>query len=189
VSDATATGIARLILVAGSASVIAYGVLRRGRQPRVYGRSPLQLTPFAALLQVSLLGWHPIALVTPAPYDAVVRPLGLAAMLAGGTFGAWAALSMGRYWDAAISALPDHRVVESGPFRLVRHPIYLGVITLFIGAALATADPIGAAAAASSIPLFVARARAEERFLADRVGERYRAYAERVPMLLPWPRP
>jgi protein-S-isoprenylcysteine O-methyltransferase Ste14 len=79
-----------------------------------------------------------------------------------------------------------HRVVDTGPYCLVRHPIYSGLIL----AALATALMFGEAAAVAGFAAMVLgcwiKARLEERFLRQELGlEAYDAYAARVGMLFP----
>jgi protein-S-isoprenylcysteine O-methyltransferase Ste14 len=182
--DGTATAATRLLVLAGVAGVLTR-FLMRSRHPRVYARSSLQVAPAVAWLAVALLAWHPVSLDTPGVYDAIARPVGVAAMAFGGAFSAWAAVHMGRYWDVTISALSDHRVVDDGPFGVVRHPIYLGVISFLVGGPLAIADPVAALFCLGAVLVFLSRARAEERFLEERLGEAYLAYARRVPMLLP----
>lgn len=132
-----------------------------------------------------MLFWHPLVVPTPSWYDAVLRPAGLGLILLSGVFVLWAYARLGRYWDASISVLRDHRVVDDGPFAVVRHPVYLGLILFLAGGALLVADPLVAAVTAVVAVLMLFRARAEERFLEERLGDEYRDYARRVPMLLP----
>jgi len=99
----------------------------------------------------------------------------------------WARIVMGRLWAPLVSRTADHRIIDSGPFGIVRHPIYTGLI----GAALATAAARGQATALIGVALaafgFWVKARLEEAFLRDQLGaEAYDAYARRVPMLIPF---
>jgi protein-S-isoprenylcysteine O-methyltransferase Ste14 len=152
---------------------------------RVRSRSPWQLASLVMVGAVIVLFWHPLPVDPPAWYDRVARPLGLAAMLAAGSLVTWAYVRLGPYWDGLISALPDHRIVQDGPFGLVRHPVYLGLSVYLAGGALLEADPVVGAVAVVTALVVALRAREEERFLEERLGDEYRAYARRVPMLLP----
>jgi protein-S-isoprenylcysteine O-methyltransferase Ste14 len=113
---------------------------------------------------------------------------GLAALtLAGLVFSWWARLHIGALWSGFVGRKADHRVVDTGPYRLVRHPIYTGLLA----AALAMALIKGTAAAIAGLALVTAgiwlKARLEERFLRDELGaETYDAYRRRTPMLLPF---
>jgi protein-S-isoprenylcysteine O-methyltransferase Ste14 len=114
-----------------------------------------------------------------------------AATLAGLLFTWWARIHLGRLWSGGtITRKEGHHIIATGPYGLVRHPIYTGLIA----ALLATAAAQGTAAALLGWALVAlglcARAFAEERFLADELGaEAYARYRRRVPMLIPLTRP
>ena len=98
----------------------------------------------------------------------------------------WARLHLGRLWSASVTRKADHRIVDSGPYALVRHPIYTGVIL----AAAATAALKGSAGALLGLALMVLafwiKARLEERFLGAELGEAaYDDYRRRTGMLFP----
>lgn len=106
--------------------------------------------------------------------------------LAGILFAWWARIHLGCLWSAAITRKEDHRVVDSGPYALVRHPIYSGLIAAIAATAAAEGTPdalLGAALVACGLWL---KARIEERFLTAELGADYRRYRRRVPMLLPF---
>ena len=183
-NEADATTLARAFVVLGAATVLVrYALLAPGRRER--SRSRLQLVSFAEVGAVWSVSWHPVVVATPEWYDVALRPLGIALMLVAGLLVSWAYVLMGRYWDAAISVREDHRVVDDGPFAVVRHPVYLGLILFLGGGALLLADPLVGLVALATTVLLVFRARAEERFLEEHLGDAYREYERRVPMLLP----
>jgi len=107
--------------------------------------------------------------------------------LAGVLFSWWARIHLGRLWSSAITRKEDHRVVDTGPYAWVRHPIYTGLIAAIFATAVAegTASALaGAALVASGLWL---KARTEERFLVVELGvDAYGAYCRRVPMLVPF---
>ena len=108
---------------------------------------------------------------------------------AGLLFTWWARISLGSLWSGSVSRKVDHTVIESGPYRLVRHPIYTGLIL----AAVAQGVLIGMAANLAGAFImafgFWLKARLEERFLSQELGEAaYAEYRRRTPMLVPfWP--
>lgn len=111
--------------------------------------------------------------------------VGVAAL--GFAFCWWARIHLGRLWSGRITRKEGHRVVDTGPYGIVRHPIYTGLLI----AALATAIERGTALAAIGFALLVTgywmKARLEERFLREQLGAAdYDAYARRVPMLVPF---
>lgn len=118
-------------------------------------------------------------------YDGAYALAGLA--LAGILFAWWARIHLGRLWSGAITRKQDHRVVDTGPYAVVRHPIYTGLIvaTLATVAAAATGTAI-AGGVLIGCGLWL-KARAEERFLMAELGPAdYDAYRRRVPMLVPF---
>jgi protein-S-isoprenylcysteine O-methyltransferase Ste14 len=110
--------------------------------------------------------------------------------LAGILFAWWARIHLGRLWSGTITRKEDHRVVDSGPYALVRHPIYTGLIVALFATAAAQATVtsfLGAGLIAFGLWL---KARMEERFLSAELGaDAYGAYRRRVPMLVPFLRP
>jgi protein-S-isoprenylcysteine O-methyltransferase Ste14 len=106
---------------------------------------------------------------------------------AGFAFTWWARLHLGRLWSGNVGRKANHRVVDTGPYAIVRHPIYTG-ITL---AAIATAAMRGTIEGWLGVGVLTlgwyVKARLEERFLREQLGaEAYGAYASRVPMLVPF---
>jgi protein-S-isoprenylcysteine O-methyltransferase Ste14 len=99
----------------------------------------------------------------------------------------WARLHLGRLWSSAVSRKEDHRIVDTGPYAFIRHPIYTGLITALLATALAEATVtaiFGAALIACGLWL---KARSEERFLTAELGPNvYGSYCRRVPMLVPF---
>jgi protein-S-isoprenylcysteine O-methyltransferase Ste14 len=108
-------------------------------------------------------------------------------LLSGFAFAWWARLHLGRFWSSGITRKEGHELVNTGPYALVRHPIYTGLI----GAVLATAAAeatwfslLGGALMALGLWL---KAALEERFLREEFGPAaYDAYRRRVPMLIPF---
>lgn len=111
----------------------------------------------------------------------------VALTVAGFAFCWWARLHLGRLWSGLVGRKAEHRIVDTGPYALVRHPIYTGLIGVVLAMAAlkgTTAALLGAAAVVVSLWL---KARLEEGFLRSELGaESYDAYRSRTPMLLPW---
>jgi protein-S-isoprenylcysteine O-methyltransferase Ste14 len=108
---------------------------------------------------------------------------------AGFAFAWWARLTLGELWAGTVSRKQDHKIIQHGPYAIVRHPIYTGMLA----AAFALAIQIGMLANLVGAALlsvgFWMRARSEERFLSSELGEgAYANYCRRTPMLTPfWP--
>jgi protein-S-isoprenylcysteine O-methyltransferase Ste14 len=139
--------------------------------------------------------WVPyaVAALRPGPEVPVpeaLRWLGLALIAGGPLFMTWAAATLGRHFDMEIVVHGAHEVVSSGPYALVRHPIYAGMALHFVGMALATGDLVFMLGTLLvSFPALYQRAAAEEDLLRRELGPAYADYARSVPMLVPFPRP
>ena len=99
----------------------------------------------------------------------------------------WARIELGHLWSSAITYKEKHRLVDTGPYALVRHPIYTGIITALLATAATEATLLALLGAVLiAIGLWV-KARAEERFLLTELGpDAYESYRRRVPMLVPF---
>jgi protein-S-isoprenylcysteine O-methyltransferase Ste14 len=81
-------------------------------------------------------------------------------------------------------------MITAGPYRLVRHPIYSGLLLSVFATAVLFSTGAAVAGAAAIVVAVVVKARIEEQFLRSELGdERYASYARRVPMLVPFTRP
>ncbi len=110
-----------------------------------------------------------------------------AVMLAGLAFAWWARIHLGRLWSSAITRKEDHRIVDTGPYALVRHPIYTGLIVALLATAAVDATATALIGAALVIFGLWLKARSEERFLLLELGaDAYGSYCRRVPMLVPF---
>jgi protein-S-isoprenylcysteine O-methyltransferase Ste14 len=98
----------------------------------------------------------------------------------------WARVYLGKLWSAGVSRKEGHRVVDTGPYGIVRHPIYSGAILAAFAFAVARATPLGILMALVFTAFFTWKARVEERFLQEELGPAYDEYRRRVPMLVPF---
>ena len=102
-------------------------------------------------------------------------------------FAWWARLHLGQLWSAFVTRKADHRIVDTGPYGIVRHPIYTGIIAAAIALALVKGTVIAFAGALLAAFGFWVKARLEEGFLREQLGaEAYDGYRRRVPMLVPF---
>jgi len=107
--------------------------------------------------------------------------------IAGFAFAWWARLTIGTLWSSGVTRKADHRIVDTGPYGLVRHPIYTGLIVSAFATAFVPLTPLTLVGASLVTVGFYLKGRLEEGFLRAELGrEVYDAYARRVPMLVPW---
>jgi protein-S-isoprenylcysteine O-methyltransferase len=113
--------------------------------------------------------------------------LGIALVLAGVALRARAIVTLGRYFRREVTIEPGQRLVRSGPYRLLRHPSYAGILISFTGLGLAFGSWVSAAVAlvvvlAGMLP----RIRVEERALAEAFGPEYADYARSTARIVPF---
>jgi protein-S-isoprenylcysteine O-methyltransferase Ste14 len=108
---------------------------------------------------------------------------------AGLLFTWWARIHLGQLWSDRVVKKAGHYVVATGPYRLVRHPIYSGLILAAFATAIAKGTSFAMLGAVILTLAFYLKARREERFLRAELGHSaYDAYARRTPMLVPFVR-
>ena len=137
------------------------------------------------ILQVVLFA---VILVVPRIPDMILpmwlRALGALILVAGGIFGTWGIIALGKNLTAVPKPIEGGQLVTSGPYAFVRHPIYTGVILGTLGWALLRSNLIGVALAVAAFLFFDLKSRQEERWLTDAYAG-YPEYQRRVRKLIP----
>ena len=112
---------------------------------------------------------------------------GIVLMVGGIAFRQWAIAVLGRFFSMAVRVQKDQTVVDSGPYRYVRHPSYTGLFMIFVGLGLAL-QSWGAVLVLGLIFTIVwgYRIRVEERVLIAQLGEAYVSYSRRTKRLIPY---
>ena len=98
----------------------------------------------------------------------------------------WARYLLGGNWSASVTVKEDHQIVRDGPYRLVRHPIYTGILVAFAGSALARGEWRGLLAVAIAALALWRKLRVEERWLAEEFGAAYAEYCRTTWALIPF---
>ncbi len=127
------------------------------------------------------------------PLTIIVLPpswgTGLAGILlcAGGLiFALWARRTLGANWSGIVTLKQDHELVTRGPYRYVRHPIYTGMLAMFLGTALASGRLGGLLGFAFGFAAIWVKLRQEEALMLRHFCDQYRAYRARVKALIPF---
>jgi protein-S-isoprenylcysteine O-methyltransferase Ste14 len=145
--------------------------------------------PVVANFMASGLFFPSLLFFAASPQAAIALPLALPGCLlalAGAALVLRSRAELGPAWSFAPEADQDTGLVTTGPYRLVRHPIYLGFALLAWGEALAFGSwPALIIVVAGIVPSFAWRAHAEERLLGRTFGEGYALYRQRTSMIIP----
>jgi len=118
----------------------------------------------------------------------VVNAIGLVLFNGAALVILWSHIELGRFWSDQLETLPQHRVIQSGPYAYVRHPLYSSYLVLTIGFFLATANWLVGALMLIYFLTVAARAWKEEAMLITRLGPAYQAYREKTRRFFPFPR-
>lgn len=114
------------------------------------------------------------------------RWTGVALVAIGGVLRLWPVFVLGHRFSGLVAIQPNHRLVTSGIYRIIRNPSYLGLIIGAIGWALAFRSAVGVILALLNLVPLVARMNAEEALLRSQFGAEYEAYFARTWRLIPW---
>lgn len=117
---------------------------------------------------------------------AACTDLGIVLVVAGLAIRWYAIVYLGRFFTVNVAIADDHRLIDTGPYRFVRHPSYTGALLAFFGLGLCLCN--WAALALMCLPTllaFVRRMHIEEGALTAAFGEQYRVYMQRTKRLIP----
>jgi protein-S-isoprenylcysteine O-methyltransferase Ste14 len=114
-----------------------------------------------------------------------IAVFGMLMTLAGVLFACWARVVLGRNWSGVVQVKQDHELIERGPYRYVRHPIYTGLLLAFLGTAVAIGELRGFLAVVIVGVSFWRKLRLEERWMSEQFGTAYADYMRRVKALVP----
>jgi protein-S-isoprenylcysteine O-methyltransferase Ste14 len=108
-------------------------------------------------------------------------------LTAGGLlFTVWARLHLGRNWSGSVTIKKGHELVMSGPYGLVRHPIYTGLLLALLGSTLALGDWRAVLALTLAAGALWRKLWIEERWMRQQFGDAYQTYSQRVAALIPF---
>ena len=94
--------------------------------------------------------------------------------------------TLGKQWAVAARVIEGHELVTTGPFEVVRHPVYSGLLGMLIATAVAISSWLGLILAAALYLVGTElRIRKEERLMRETFGNAYDEYAKEVPALIP----
>ncbi len=167
-----------------SEALIAH-FLRAGRADRTDDRGSLRW--FAIILP---LGWFVAFALAGRPSaffgNAAIYCIGLALIAAGQLLRWWSIATLGRFFTVNVAIRAEHYLINSGPYRYVRHPAYAAVLLVHVGAALCLGNALSLIAL--TLPLIATlmnRMRVEEEVLVAGLGQTYREYMRRTKRLVP----
>ena len=116
-----------------------------------------------------------------------IRCLGVALVVAGLSLRWYSIIHLGRYFTVNVAVAAGQRVVDSVPYRLVRHPSYSGSLIAFLGLGICSENYLSLLVLLLPVTLaFLRRISIEEAALNEALGSDYKAYTARTRRLIPW---
>lgn len=179
-------------------AAIFYGIWRGTQRQagRTSGRTPgwlrskwFYLITTLIFFGISAWGWQPLPLAFSTPARIALLASGAAFYFPGLSLMLWGRLSLGRHYFVSTGTgaqlFQGQPLITHGPYALVRHPMYLGLMAASIGSLLLYQTWTALLYTVFS-PFILLRARREEQALAAEFGESWHEYCNRVPMLFPF---
>src|SRR5436309_11816920 len=166
-----------------------YLALTRRSQTQTVSRDRRSLILLWTIIIASL--WSGIQMVRLFPSATVPCPSGFYLfgfiLFLGGLALRWYSIGyLGRYFTVNVSISAEHKLVDSGPYRYIRHPTYAGALLAFVGLGFCFGHWLSILfLTVPIIAAFLWRIRIEERALIDALGENYRSYMKRTKRLIP----
>ena len=121
------------------------------------------------------------------PAAHVIYPYGLALFVLGAGVRAWSIRTLGRFFTVQVAIASDHKLIENGPYKLLRHPSYSGSLMMFVGYLMCFGNAVTMAIVLLSVlAVFIRRIHVEEIALAETFGDAWHAYAKRTWRLVPF---
>lgn len=134
-------------------------------------------------LSISCVIWFPNAAL---PHRRGFYVVGLGLFLIGIILRWYSIWYLGRYFTVDVSIAAEHRIVDAGPYRFIRHPSYTGALLAFLGFGFCLGNWMSILCVAPIFGAFLWRIHVEESALMDALGGDYRAYMHRTKRLVPF---
>lgn len=115
----------------------------------------------------------------------LVKVIGLGLFLAGVSIRVVAVRTLGKYFSPELRTLQDHRLVDYGLYKYIRHPAYLGSFLFSVGIPLIFSSFYGFLLMLALFPCFLYKIKFEERMLLEKLGDEYREYRKKTKKILP----
>jgi protein-S-isoprenylcysteine O-methyltransferase Ste14 len=131
--------------------------------------------------------------ILPFPFDWLAIPhtkssawIGACLCVTGLVFALWARVTLGGNWSGVITLKEGHELIERGPYRVVRHPIYTGLLVMFAGTAIAIGYFGGFIGLLLLFVSFWVKLKREEDLMLKHFPDKYSAYQRRVKRIIPF---
>ena len=139
----------------------------------------------AIFLLVGAIPFYPLQILV-VPHSRATGLAGCAVCLLGLGITIWARRTLARNWNVDVVFKEDHELITHGPYRYARHPIYTGLLTMFLGTAVARGRIDGFLAVVFCLLSFWIKLKQEEKLMLQHFPDSYPDYKQRVKALVPF---
>lgn len=140
---------------------------------RLRHRLPLVVAVILLLVSKAWLGPLQIRLL---PFGTLYAWIGVLITVLGLALAVWARIHLGRNWSASVELKQSHSLVRTGPYRITRHPIYVGLLTAVLGTSITRGDIRGLLAFLLVLVALLIKSRRENAVLRNHFGGEYESY-------------
>ncbi len=119
------------------------------------------------------------------PQSQTIDIAGIALTAAGVAFAIWARAHLGKYWSGDVTIRQEHRLIRTGPYKYIRHPIYSGMLLALVGTVLVIGEYRAIVGFAIILLGFFKKARKEETFLQAQFGDGFEEHKRLTGFFLP----
>lgn len=116
----------------------------------------------------------------------LVGVIGLSVSFVGLLIACWSRYLLGKNWSLSVQKKENHELINSGPYSILRHPIYTGILLIFIGNTIIVGDYRGIIAVVIVFISFWFKLKKEEKWLIEIFGEKYLSYSENTKKIIPY---
>ncbi len=111
---------------------------------------------------------------------------GMALFVIGFTVRIYSILTLKQYFNYSVAKVANHKLIETGPYKFIRHPGYLGQLMIFFGISASISNWLSILLMMIPVTLgYLYRIKVEEKFMTDQLGEDYRQYQGRTKRIIP----
>jgi protein-S-isoprenylcysteine O-methyltransferase Ste14 len=180
-----------LITLMWVAFLVYWQLMARGTKTtqRLEPSSSRILRTVLFLAAILLFLWHSIPVrwlhIRVLPLGYTCYNIGIVLTAAGIAFAVWARVHLGANWSRSVTVKQDHELITTGPYRLVRHPIYTGILLGFLGSTVALGQVRGVIALALVSWALWRKLQLEEAWMREQFGDSYATYSRRTAALVP----
>jgi protein-S-isoprenylcysteine O-methyltransferase Ste14 len=120
------------------------------------------------------------------PDSAIYLWIGLFMTIAGVMLAIWARVTLGRNWSGIVTVKQNHELIRTGPYALVRHPIYTGITFAVFGTAIFDGEIRSIILIVAMLSILTHKMKIEEQFMIEHFGSEYASYQQETKALVPF---